>query len=257
MSFLSEVLAVKREEVRQARRRRAEAALLSSPRPVRRDFTAGLRQPGLSLIAEVKRASPSKGLLAPHLDLKWLVGQYEAGGAAAISVLTDRRFFQGSLADLEAVRALTSLPLLRKDFLIDPYQVAEAGAAGADAVLLIVACLGDGQLAELLAAAGEQGLAALVEVHTLAELERALAAGARLIGLNNRDLTTLAVDRNTALRLRPAVPPGCLTVAESGVHRPTEAAVLAEAGVDAILVGEALVRSAEPSRLLRAWRDVR
>ncbi|MDI6871474.1 MAG: indole-3-glycerol phosphate synthase TrpC [Bacillota bacterium] len=254
MSFLSAILEAKRAEVRRARRRVPEAILAASPRPARRDFSASLRQEGLSVIAEVKRASPSRGPLAPDLDLGWLVSRYEAGGAAAVSVLTDGRFFAGSLADLRAIRELTSLPLLRKDFLIDPYQVVEAAAAGADAVLLIVACLSAPQLSELLAAAEEQGLAALVEVHTPAELQTAVAAGARIVGLNNRDLHTFAVDPGTTLRLLPEVPRGCLVVAESGLRQPEEAAALARAGVDAVLVGEALVKSPDPAGLIRAFR---
>lgn len=254
MSFLSEILAAKLEEVKEAKRRIPEAVLGLGPRPAGDRFLASLRRPGLSVIAEVKRASPSKGLLAPSLDLAWLVGRYESGGASAISVLTDRKYFQGSLADLRTVRQLTPLPLLRKDFLVDPYQVAEAAWVGADAVLLIVACLAHDQLAELLAAAREKGLAALVEVHSAAELETAVGLGADLIGLNNRNLTTLEVDLGTTLRLLPQVPVGVVVVAESGIARRENAATLARAGVEAILVGETLVTSSDPAALIQAFR---
>lgn len=254
MSFLTDILAVKREEIAEAKRRLPEAALRERPRPPRRDFAAALRQAGLAVIAEVKRASPSKGTLAPGLDPARQAVAYERGGAAALSVLTDRRFFLGSLADLQAARKATALPILRKDFLLDPYQVVEAAVHGADAVLLIVAALGRSQLAELLAAAREEGLAALVEVHSAAELAVAVNVGAELIGLNNRDLGTFAVDLHTSLRLLPLVPPGALAVAESGIAGPAEAALLARAGAGAVLVGEALVRSADPAGLIQALR---
>ncbi|HHW14463.1 MAG TPA: indole-3-glycerol phosphate synthase TrpC [Firmicutes bacterium] len=254
MSFLTEILAVKQEEVAEARRRVSEAALRDLPRPPRRDFAAALRRERLAVIAEIKRASPSKGALAPGLDPARQAMAYERGGAAALSVLTDRRFFHGSLADLQAAREATALPILRKDFLLDPYQVVEAAVHGADAVLLIVAALGRSQLLELLAAAQEEGVAALVEVHTAEELAVAADAGAELLGINNRDLRTFAVDLNTTLRLLPQAPPGALVVAESGVAGPVEAALLAGAGVDAVLVGEALVRSADPAGLIQALR---
>lgn len=221
----------------------------------RRDFTAGLHGGGLSVIAEIKRASPAKGPIAPDLDPPRLARAYERGGAAAISVLTDRRFFQGDLADLAAARAAASLPILRKDFIIDTYQVAEAAWAGADAVLLIAACLPGPQLQELYAAARDLGLAALVEVRTAGEMERAAALGAEIIGINNRDLATLAVDPGTAARLLPMAPPGAIVVAESGIADPRAARALAGAGADAILVGEALVKSTDPAALIRQFRE--
>ncbi len=255
MSFLRKILAIKREEVRQAKRRMPEAALLALPRPPRRDFAGRLRRGGLAVIAEVKRASPSRGLLAPALDLPRLVSQYEEGGAAAISVLTDREFFHGSPQDLEDARQATGLPLLRKDFLIDPYQLIETDRHGADAVLLIVACLGRSQLREMLSAARELSLAVLLEVHDEAELDHAAAVGAAIVGINNRDLRTFRVDPATTHRLLPRVPKGTLVVAESGIRGPEDAATLARAGVDAILVGESLVTSADPAAALRALRE--
>ena len=254
MSFLSEILAVKREEIREAKSRIPEGALLSGSLPARKDFLAGLKQEGLAVIAEVKRASPSKGPLAPGLDLQKLVGQYQEGGAAAVSVLTDKRFFGGGLDDLRRARQATELPLLRKDFIIDPYQVAEASHAGADAILLIVACLEQAQLRELLSAARDLSLGALVETHTRAELERALELNVEAVGINNRDLHTFQVDLDTTLQLLPIVPDGIVVVAESGIKGPKEAETLAKAGVDAILVGEALVKSADPAAAIKELR---
>lgn len=212
-----------------------------------RDFAAALAQPGVSLIAELKKASPSKGLLRADFDPLALAQVYATHGARAISILTDERFFQGSLDTLRGVRAtqeegaIPPVPLLRKDFLIHPYQVWEARVAGADAVLLIVACLDQAALVEMLNLAHGLGMAALVEVHDEAELARAVEAGARVIGVNNRDLKTFKVDVGLTLRLRPLAPPGTIFVAESGIHSAADVARLAEASVDAVLVGEALV----------------
>lgn len=217
----------------------AEMALAPPPR----DFAAALRSPGVSLIAEVKQASPSKGLLRHDFDAVALARVYEDNGAAAISVLTDQHFFQGNLDHLRAVRQNVGLPVLRKDFILDPYQVYEARAAGADAILLIVAALGDGDLKALYRLVYELGMAALVEVHNEAELERALKIGPRIVGVNNRDLRTLKVDLKTTARLRPLVPAEVVLIAESGVHTRADVAQLAAIGVDAMLVGEALVRA--------------
>ena len=231
------------------------AAAVQSPPP--RDFAAALSKSGAAdvfpvrLIAEVKRASPSKGVLCPDLDAASLAQQYETHGAAAISVLTDERFFQGSLADLQAVRQSVSLPVLRKDFVLDPYQVHEARAAGADAVLMIVAILNDSELRTLHQLARELGMAALVEVHNEAELVRAIAVGPSIIGVNNRDLRTFEVDLETTARLRPRVPPGVVLVSESGVHSPGDVARLAAIGADAMLVGEALVRATDVGHKVR------
>ncbi len=219
----------------------ARAALAPPPR----DFAAALQAPGVSLIAEIKRASPSKGLLCPNLDAPALARAYEANGAAAISVLTDERFFRGSLEDLRVVRQSVTIPVLRKDFILDPYQVYEARAAGADAVLLIVAALDDAALLELYELACKLGMAALVEVHNASELERALRIRPRIIGVNNRDLGTFEVDLETTVHLRPLIPPGVLLVAESGIHHRADVARLKAAGVDGILVGEALVRATD------------
>ena len=220
-----------------------EAATRQAP-PL--DFATALRQPGVSLIAEVKRASPSRGLLRPKLDPGQLAVTYVEGGAAAISVLTDERFFQGSLSDLVAVKAALrrmgrEVPVLRKDFILDAYQVYQARANGADAVLLIAAILDAEELAELLALAWELGMEALVEVHCEEELDRVLPLGPSIIGVNNRDLQDFSVDLATTLRLQPYIPRSVVLVSESGIHCRTDVERLARAGVDAILVGEALV----------------
>ena len=198
------------------------------------------------MIAEVKRASPSAGQLAPIGDPASLAKEYEAGGAAVISVLTEQRRFDGSLADLEAVRAAVALPVLRKDFVVTPYQVWEARAHGADAVLLIVAALEQGVLVSLRERIESLGMTALVEVHDEAEALRALEAGARVIGINNRNLRTLEVDRDTFARVAPLLPPPVVRVAESGVRGPHDLLACAAAGADAVLVGEGLVKADVP-----------
>ncbi len=223
--------------------------------PAALDFAAALRRPGLQVIAEIKRRSPSAGPLALDLDPGQQAAAYAAGGAAAVSVLTEPDFFAGGLRDLEAVRGSVALPLLRKDFVLDPRQVWEARLAGADAVLLIVAAVGD-DLAALIASAGEAGLAALVEVHDEAEAAAAVSAGASLIGVNNRDLTTFVTDLGVAERLAAALPPGVVRIAESGVSNGVAAQRMAAVGYDAILVGEALVRSPQPERLIAELRGV-
>lgn len=246
--YLEQILAWKRQEIPRQKREvpiatlRARAAL--APRP--RDFAGALRPTAGGpprLIAEVKRASPSKGLLTHDFDPVRLATAYEAGGAAAISVLTDQRFFQGRLDHLTAVRQAVRLPVLRKDFILDPYQIVEARAAGTDAVLLIVAVLGDADLKGLLAEAARWGMAALVEVHDEAEAARALAAGARIIGVNNRNLRDFSVNLETTARLRPLIPPDVILVSESGIRTAQDVQRLAAMGVDAVLVGEALVRA--------------
>jgi indole-3-glycerol phosphate synthase len=207
--------------------------------------------PSVRLIAEIKRASPSRGPLRADLDPVALATVYEANGAAAVSVLTDCRFFRGSLADLRAVRAQTTLPVLRKDFVIDPYQVYEARAAGADAILLIVAALDARQLADLYDLARELGMDALVEVHSEAELGRALSVEPAIVGVNNRDLRTFEVDLETTARLRPLVPPDVVFVAESGVRSNADVQRLAALGAHAMLVGEALVVAPDVGRAVR------
>ena len=217
-----------------------------------RDFIAALRGPGIALIAEHKRSSPSAGPIREDLALEDVVAAYERGGAAALSVLTEGPNFGGSLEDLRRARAATALPILRKDFTVDAYQIHEAHAAGADAVLLIVAALEDAELSELHVLATELGLAALVEVHDARELERALAVSPRLIGVNNRDLTTLRVDLRRTYELRSAIPEGTTVVAESGFSAPEQLRELAEAGIDAVLMGEALMRAADIEAAVRA-----
>ena len=208
----------------------------------------------VAVIAEVKRRSPSKGALAPDLDPADLARAYEAGGAACLSVLTDEEFFGGSAADLAAARGACSLPVLRKDFTVDARDVADARLMGADCVLLIAAALDQADLEGFLALAGDIGLDALVEIHDEQELERAVSAGADLIGVNQRDLVTFAVDTARAVRMAPQMPPGVVRVAESGITGPADAAVLAEAGYHAVLVGEHLVRSGDPKSAVAALR---
>jgi indole-3-glycerol phosphate synthase len=257
--ILDELVAAARERVAYARVEtpldEMRARVLACPAPL--DFAAALRAPAVSLIAEVKRASPSRGALDANLDPAALARGYAAGGAAAISVLTEPTRFGGSLADLGAVRASLAQvgqarPLLRKDFIVDAYQLYEARAAGADAVLLITAALDDATLAALYDAACDLGLAPLVEVHDAAEMARAAALHPIVVGINNRDLRTMTVDLATTARLRPCVPTGCLVVAESGIHSPEDVRRLASLGVDAMLVGEALVTAPDPLVLARA-----
>jgi indole-3-glycerol phosphate synthase len=209
----------------------------------RRSFAGALGRPGLSVIAEHKRRSPSAGVIRDGVELAEVVTAYQRGGAAALSVLTEEASFAGSLADLGAARTATTLPILRKDFIVDPYQVPEALAAGADAILLIVAALDQETLAALLATADALRLDVLVEVHDTAELEIAVSVGAAIIGVNNRDLTTLEVDTERTFGLLPSLPEGVLIVAESGFRTRAEVERLAAAGVDAVLVGEALMRA--------------
>jgi len=215
----------------------------------RRDFVGALVtgrvDRGMAVISEVKRRSPSKGDLDPTLDPAIVAVEYEAGGASCLSVLTDETFFGGSPADLVAARDACTLPVLRKDFTVGPLDVCDARTMGADAVLLIVAAMDDDDLASLLALANDLGLAALVEVHDEAELDRALAAGADLIGVNQRDLRTFEVDRDRALRMGGRMPDGVIAVAESGIRDADDVERLAGAGYTAVLVGETLVRSAD------------
>ena len=255
MTFLSDILARKRDEVEAARRAVPEAELRdrARDRAAPRAFEAALSLPGgpARVVAEVKRASPSAGAIRAGLDAVAQAKTYAAAGAAAISVLTDGPGFGGSLADLAAVRGAVDVPLLRKDFVVDRYQLLEARAHGADAALLIVAALDAPALPRLLEACGELGLAALVEVHDDAELEAALGAGARIIGVNNRNLRTFAVDLAVSERLLPRLPSGVRGVAESGVRSADDARRLRRAGAVNLLVGEALVRAADPGALLR------
>ena len=213
-----------------------------------RDFAGALRGPGLAVIAEIKRRSPSKGPLAPDLEPGKLALSYSHGAAACLSVLTDAEHFGGSPADLGEARAAVDLPVLRKDFTVDARDVCDARLMGADAVLLIAAALSDDELARCGVLAGRLGMTALYEVHDEAELDRVLAAGAGMVGVNQRDLVTFEVDQDRAVRLAAAIPDGVVKVAESGIGGPEDVAPLVAAGYDAVLVGEALVRSADPSR---------
>jgi indole-3-glycerol phosphate synthase len=215
-------------------------------------FSAALRQPGVSFIAEIKRMSPSGGELRPGASAGDLARMYAASGAAALSVLTDERYFGGSDADLIEAHAASGLPALRKDFVVDAYQIYEARAMGADAVLLIVRALADTELSSLLQLTHALGMDALVETHSAHEVDRALRAGARIIGVNNRDLDTLITDVTLAPRLRPMVPPHVLFVAESGISMPEQIEGLLDAGVDAVLIGESLLRAADPGEKLRS-----
>lgn len=255
MTFLSEILARKTVEVAARRRAEPDAELAARARDAAapRPFAAALSSRGgpMRVIAEVKRSSPSAGAIASGLDAVGQARRYAAAGAAAISVLTDGPGFGGSLADLVAVRGAVDVPLLRKDFVVDRYQLLEARAAGADAALLIVAALAPDRLRRLLDECGALGLDALVEVHEEAELEAALEAGARLVGVNNRNLKTFAVDLAVSERLVPALPAGVKGVAESGVRTAEDARRLRAVGAANLLVGEALVRAADPKRLLR------
>ncbi len=256
MGMLAKILAGKSDEVARlqepARRAEIESALADAP-PTR-DFAGALRRPDgcLAVVAEIKRRSPSKGPLAPGLDPASIARRYEAGGAAALSVLTDEEWFGGTHDDLIRARGATDLPVLRKDFIVDPLQVAESRALGADAVLLIAAALEGPHLADLHDSATDLGLAALVEVHDEAELDRALAAGARIVGVNSRDLHTFSEDLSTAERLVTRLPDDVVGVAESAVRGDADAARMARAGFDAVLVGEMLVRSEDPESQVRA-----
>ncbi|MBA2390321.1 MAG: indole-3-glycerol phosphate synthase TrpC, partial [Geodermatophilaceae bacterium] len=225
------------------------AALVLAPEP--RDFGAALRRPGVSLIAECKKASPSRGVLRNGYDAAALAREYEVNGARAISVLTDIKFFQGRIEDLVAVRQAVTVPVLRKDFIFDPYQLIEARAAGADAVLLIAALLPGNTLRDLRLEAEALGMQALVEVHDEAEVEHALASGAAIVGVNNRDLRYFDVHFETTGRLRPLIPRDRILVSESGINTPADVRQLAEMGADAMLVGERLVRSKDAGARVR------
>ncbi|HOO78188.1 MAG TPA: indole-3-glycerol phosphate synthase TrpC [bacterium] len=259
-SFLERVRGIKEAEVERRREERSTAELAARIRdlPPCRDFAGALRAPGVSLIAEIKRRSPSAGAIVPGAVAAEVARGYAAGGAAAISVLTDAAGFGGSLDDMREVRAAVDLPLLRKDFIVDGYQLLEAREAGADAVLLIAELLDDGELRTLLERAADAGLACLAEAHGREGLERVVAAGAAVVGINNRNLADLSVDPGTALRLLPLVPPGRVRVAESGIDGPERVREAEAAGADAVLVGEALMRgggdAGAVSRLLGAAR---
>ena len=253
---LEQILAATRQKVERARRS-ADLAKLSKlaeqhrPRGFRTALQTKARGGGVAVIAELKKASPSKGLIRADFPIAQLAPELENAGASALSVLTDEQFFQGSLENLQLASRASSLPCLRKDFIIDEFQLLEARANSADAVLLIVAAVTTSELQSLSARAAKLGLDVLCEVHDEAELQRALDAGCDLIGVNSRDLKTFQVDPETPFRLAPAIPKGVLRVAESGIQRGAEISRLAAAGYHAFLIGESLMRAAHPGEALR------
>ena len=253
-TYLDKILERTRARVELTRRERPFEELDRESRNAGqvRDFAGAIRAEGMSLIAEFKRRSPSKGVIRADVDPAEVAGAYERGGARALSVLTEPEFFSGSLDDLARARQATTLPVLRKDFVVDPYQIVEARAGGADAVLLIVAAIPDPvAFAELADAAAHYGLAALVEVHSEWELDDAFEVEPGLVGVNQRDLRTFDVDEGLAIRLRPRIPADVATVAESGITDRAGVEALEEAGVDAMLVGETLMRAGDPARAAR------
>ena len=265
-TVLERIISVKRTEVATLRASCSDADLLARIVARRRDdpprgFESALRTrvasptPGspashTAVIAEVKKASPSKGILRKPFEPAAIARSYEAGGATCLSILTDRDFFQGGIADLQEARNACGLPVIRKDFIIDPLQVLEAAAIGADCILLIAAVLGDDQMRELESCANEQGLDVLVEVHDRLELDRALRLETGLIGVNNRNLHDFSVDLRTTIELATACPPDRLLVSESGILRPADIARLRAAGVDVYLIGEAFMRAPDPGQAL-------
>ncbi|MGE5191732.1 MAG: indole-3-glycerol phosphate synthase TrpC [Deltaproteobacteria bacterium] len=251
---LEKILAEKRREIEVAGRDRPFELLverLACAPPVR-DFAAALRSgTGMRVIAEVKKASPSAGMIRPDFDPVAIARTYFANGAACVSVLTDRKFFQGSLDDLVAVRNAVPVPVLRKDFLLDKYQVLEARVAGADCILLIAECLDDCRLRELYFYAGELGMESLIEIYEPDNLDRVLKLAPAIVGINNRNLRTFVTDLGHSITLRPRVPDGCVLVSESGIHTREDVQRLEQAGIGAVLVGETLMRSADIGKKLR------
>lgn len=256
--ILDDIAEYTRERVKKLKDKKSLYAVRDEAenRPAGKDFKAALAADGLSVIAELKKASPSKGLIAPDFEQRYLkqAAAYEQGGASAISCLTEPQFFLGSDEYLKNVRRAVELPILRKDFTVDEYQIYEAKTIGADAVLLICSLLSKAQLGEYLAQARELGLSALVEAHDLDEVQSALAVGADIIGVNNRNLKDFSVNPLNSLRLREAIPKEKIFVAESGIAKASDADGLKAAGVQAVLVGEALMRSADPVAFLKELR---
>jgi len=254
--ILTQIVARKRADVEKARHTlplgeiRTRAAAAAPPRAFLEQFT-GKKQTAVNIIAEVKRASPSKGPIRPDLDPAALAGAYAAGGAAAISVLTDTPYFMGSLDDMAAAKAAVGIPVLRKDFILSEYQVYESRAHGADAILLIVRILPAEQLEALFQLSNSMGMDVLLEIHSQAEIEIALAVGARLIGINNRNLKSFETDTRNAMRLADQLGPDCIPVAASGIRTQADIKANLAAGIRSFLIGESLVRAADPSRLLR------
>jgi len=249
-NLLDGIVAHKRREVAERKAARPVDELTGAALPPTVDFVAALRASRITAIAEIKRRSPSRGALRSELDVADIARRYADHGAAALSVLTDRAFFGGQHEDLEVAKRTTGLPVLLKDFIVDAYQIHEARLTGADAILLIVRILTDAELREFVQVARQRGLGTLVETHNEAELTRAVDCGAELIGVNNRDLDTFAIDLNTCLRLKERIPAACIAVAESGIHTRDDVERVEAAGYDAMLVGEALMSAADPGRKL-------
>lgn len=258
--ILDEIAAKTRERIGEEKKTLPPAELRRMAEAMERNtgfpFEAALRRPGLSFICEVKKASPSKGIIAEHFPYLEIAREYEAAGASAISVLTEPFYFKGSDQYVREITGAVGLPVIRKDFTIDAYMIDQAKVMGASAVLLICAILDDGELEEYLAHAKELGLSALVEAHDAAEVERALRTGAHIIGVNNRDLRTFQVDVNNSVRLRSLVPPSVAFVSESGIRGPEDTKKLYENGTDAVLIGETLMRSADKRAALDMLRQV-
>jgi indole-3-glycerol phosphate synthase len=258
LSVLERIMAVKRAEVAQSKNAMPDADMRALGRAAKpaRDFISAVREKiesgNAAVIAEIKRASPSRGLLRENFAPAQIAQSYQAGGAACLSVLTDREFFQGRPEHLEAARAACTLPVLRKDFIVDPYQVDESRAMGADCILLIAACLPVAQMKDLEAAAQALGMAVLVEVHDGAELQAALELRTPLIGINNRDLRTFETRLETTIALLPAIPAGRIVVTESGIVSADDVERMRGRGVNAFLVGEAFMRADDPGAQLRA-----
>jgi indole-3-glycerol phosphate synthase len=255
--ILARIVEHKRAELAQGAALRGELERRASSRADYRDFRSALTSRAPAIIGEIKKASPSKGVLAGQFDPASIARMYSSGGAAALSVLTDRKFFQGEMGDLEAARAAVSLPVLRKDFTLDEFHVIEAAAHGADAILLIAALLEEKELRRLRELAAQYRMAALVEVHDTTELETALDSGATIVGVNNRNLHTFEVTLDTSLQLARKIPADVVKVSESGIHSRADVTRLARAGFQAFLVGEHLMKSADPVAALKGLRESR
>jgi len=251
--ILQKIVENKREEV--ARQKEilplGELRQMLADRPPTRDFEGAIRDRGCAVIAELKRSSPSKGRIREDFDPVGIAGIYEDNGASAISILTERKFFEGNAAYVPQISSVVGLPLLRKDFIIDPYQINETRVLGADALLLIARLLEAGELRDFLGLASELGLAALVEVHDAADMEKAVSSGARIVGINNRDLATFRTDLEVSIRLARMVPKGVTVVSESGIDSRGDIEKLMEAGIHAFLVGESLMREKDVGKKLR------
>jgi len=253
--ILARIVDHKRTELRNISQQRAALERTAANRKDVRNFRAALIQSPPAIISEIKKASPSKGILSEEFNPAAIAELYSSGGAAALSVLTDREFFEGSLDDLLVARATVNLPVLRKDFTIDEFHVIEAAAHGADAILLIAALLDEPTMRRFRELAAHYRMAALVEVHDEAELDRALGSGAEIVGVNNRNLHTFEVTLETSLRLAEKIPAGVVKVSESGIHSPADVKRLSAAGFNAFLVGEHLMKSADPAAALRELRS--